>query len=85
MEQEKGTSIDQDCIALDAVITHHLVAVLAIKLLGSAHALGFQNKELESKLVRNLDSRKVWERNWASLYGDKVRNNIVRRRRQYAK
>ena len=72
MEKEKGTSIDQECIALDAAMTHHLVDGLALEVLLSAHALGFQNKELESKLVNNLDGRKVWKRNWRSVYDGKV-------------
>ena len=71
-EKEKGTSIDQECIALDAAMTNHLVDGLTLDVLLTAHTLGFQNKELESKLVNNLDGRKVWKRNWRSVYDGKV-------------
>ena len=77
MEKEKGTSIDQECIALDAAMTHHLVDNLAAE-------AGIRMDDWSQRLA-NFHARRDWERNWASLYGDKVRNSDVRRRRQYAK
>ena len=72
MEQEKGTSIDQECIAFDAATAHHLIDNLAAE-------AGIRMDDWSQRLV-NFHARRDWERNWNSLYGGKIQSVHVRRR-----